>query len=98
MDNQLSSQPSAKEFTRTQIDPHAYLRPQMRVVGAQNCGLGKIVLIERDDSTGDVVALTVRHGLLGRQSTRVPAKNVKWVNQDSVVLDLNRAAFKRLKA
>lgn len=79
-----------------QIDPHAFLRLQMRVVGGQSKTLGKVVTLERESSTGQLTALIVRHGLLGNKLTSVPREHVKWVNRDSVVLQLSRTAFRRL--
>jgi sporulation protein YlmC with PRC-barrel domain len=78
------------------VDPHAYLCLQMRVIGAQSKSLGTVETLERDSATGSLQGLTVRHGLLRRTITSVPADRVKWVNQDSVVLDLTRARFKSL--
>ncbi|HEX7101506.1 MAG TPA: hypothetical protein VF201_02570 [Nitrolancea sp.] len=79
-----------------EIDPHAYLKPQMRVLGSQNKALGKIEALERDAETGGLSALTVRHGLFGNRFTSVPASRVKWVNSNSVILDYTPAAFKRI--
>lgn len=79
-----------------QIDPQAFLRLHMRVVGGQSKTLGKVVTLERESSTGQLTAIIVRHGLLGNKRTFVPREHVKWVNRDSVVLQLSRTAFRRL--
>lgn len=79
-------------------DPQSYLRLHMRAVGAQSKLLGKVDTLERDDVTGHLSALTIRHGLRGNKVTSVPAHRVKWVNSDSVVLDFSRAAFQRIPA
>lgn len=78
------------------VDPHAYLCLRMRVIGGQSKSLGTVETLDRDTATGSLKALTVRHGLLRRTITSVPADRVKWVNQDSVVLDFTRARFKAL--
>lgn len=77
-------------------DPHAHLRPRLRVIGGQGKRLGAIDALERDPATGQLTALVVQHGLLRKQFTRVPASRVKWVNQDSVILELSRSGFKQL--
>ena len=78
------------------IDPHAYLHVRMRVLGSQNKALGKIEALDRDAATGCLSTLTVRHGLFSNRLTSVPASRVKWVNSNSVILDLTPAAFKRI--
>jgi sporulation protein YlmC with PRC-barrel domain len=78
------------------VDPHAYLSLRMRVIGGQSKSLGTVETLERDSGTGRLKALTVRHGLLRRTLTSIPADRVKWVNQDSVVLDYSSARFKAL--
>ena len=78
------------------VDPHGYLRPAMRVTGTQGKALGKVADLEHDAESGRLVSLTVRHGLLRPRVTAIPASRVKWVNQDSVVLELSPDAFRRL--
>ena len=78
-----------------QADPHAYLRAKMPVRGEQGKTLGKVETVEHDPS-GVLSAITVRHGLLGRQCTRVPAERIKQVNQDSVVIQFIADRFKGL--
>jgi hypothetical protein len=97
MGTDISAQPSVQTPVSPvdEIDPHGYLQPQMRVIGGQSLALGKVDSFERD-ATGLLTSLTVRHGLFGNKRTIVPVKQIKWVNQDSVVLQLSRAAFKRL--
>jgi hypothetical protein len=91
---QPSEQPSA--LSLDEIDPHSYLRLQMRVIGGQRLTLGTVEALDRDAATGRLMALTVRHGLFRNKHTSVPVKQVKWVNQNSVVLQVSRAAFKQL--
>lgn len=79
-----------------EIDPHFFLRPQLRVIGEQSKTLGKVVTLECDADTSLLTALVVRHGLFRPKLTRVPAKAIKWVNQDSVVLSLSPGAFQQL--
>jgi hypothetical protein len=78
------------------VDPKSQLRPQMRVVGGQGKSLGKVDAVERDPQTGHLIAVIVRHGLFRPSNTRVLADRVKWVNEDSVVLQYGRGDFGRL--
>ncbi len=78
------------------IDPNAHLRPQMRVLGAQGKQLGKIETIDQDPSSRQLSSLVIRHGLFNNKLTTVAGARVKWVNSDSVILDLSAAAFKKL--
>jgi sporulation protein YlmC with PRC-barrel domain len=80
------------------MDPHDYLRLQLPVRGGQGRSLGRINALKHDPDTGRLTALVVQHGLLRQRRTRVPAHQVKWVNQDSVVLGYTRSAFRRLPA
>jgi hypothetical protein len=85
---------AAPEGPTDEIDPHAYLHLRMRVMGTQNKSLGKLEALDREAATGQLSALTIRHGVLGNRLTSVPISRVKWVNSDSVILDLTPAAFK----
>ncbi len=89
----LSSTPNQP---MNKIDPNAHLRPQMRVLGAQGKQLGKIEAIDQDINSGQLSSLVIRHGMFNNKLTTVPGTRVKWVNSDSVILDLSPAAFKRL--
>ena len=82
--------------TAANIDPQHHLKPQMKVVGTQGKALGKVAAIELDPTSGSLVAITVRHGMLRKQLCRVPAARVKHVNDNSVVLDFSPKAFKSL--
>jgi hypothetical protein len=76
------------------VDPQSQLRPGLRVRGEQNRALGTVAALTHDAS-GQLTALTVRHGLIRRSQTVVPAQRVKQVNADSVMLECNLAQFKR---
>jgi hypothetical protein len=76
-------------------DPHSYLHPQLRVKGEQGKPLGRVGAVERD-ATGMLTGIVVRHGLLGRNRTRVPVERIKQVNSDAVVIEFNAARLKRL--
>lgn len=78
------------------MDPHTYLRLQLPVLGGRGKPLGKLDALERDPDTGQLTALVVQHGMFRKRRTQVPANRVKWVNQDSVILNFTRPAFKRL--
>ena len=82
--------------TAANIDPKHHLKPQMKVVGTQGKALGKVDTVELDPANGSLVAITVRHGMLRKQLSRVPAARVKHVNDNSVVLDFSPKAFKGL--
>lgn len=92
------SQPSATPASPSManIDPNHYLKARMNVVGTRGKALGKVDAVELDPVSGVLVAITVRHGLLRRHLTRVPASRVKHVNDDSVVLDFTPKSFKLL--
>jgi sporulation protein YlmC with PRC-barrel domain len=90
MANEITDQPMAA------IDPNAHLRVQMRALGTQGKSLGKVETLDRNATTGQLTALVIRHGLFGNKLTTVPASRVKWVNSDSVILDLTPSAFKKL--
>jgi sporulation protein YlmC with PRC-barrel domain len=79
-----------------QVDPKSQLHVGMRVLGGHGKALGKVETLERDNTSGQLQALVVRHGLFKNQLTSVPAGRVKWVNADSVILDLAPAMFKKL--
>lgn len=82
--------------TAANIDPRHHLKPQMKVIGTQGKVLGKVDAVELDPVSGSLVAITVRHGMLRKQLSRVPAARVKHVNDNSVVLDFSQKAFKLL--
>ena len=94
MDSNASPQPA--DFGSHVIDPKSHLHTQMRVIGEQGKPLGKVETLVHDSATGAVSAIVIRHGLLRRNQTLVPAEQVKQVNQDSVVLRYSQSAFKRL--
>jgi hypothetical protein len=77
------------------VDPQSYLRPQMKATGSNNRTLGTLSSIERHADSGEVTAIIVQHGLLRRKNTRVTAKRVKNVNQDSVRLDFSAKSFRQ---
>ncbi|MGH9173630.1 MAG: PRC-barrel domain-containing protein [Vicinamibacterales bacterium] len=87
---------SPTEHGTHQVDPRSYLRPELRVIGEQGKALGKVDTLVHDSSTGTVSAIVVRHGLLRRDQTIVPADQVKHVNHDSVILRYSATAFKKL--
>jgi uncharacterized protein YrrD len=76
-------------------DPHAFLRPQMRVKGEQGKRLGTVDTVDRDDA-GVLTSITVRHGLLSRKCTRIPVDLIKQVNEDAVVIEFSAARLNRL--
>ena len=68
----------------------------MRALGSQGKSLGKVETFDRDVATGQLSALVIRHGMFSKKLTSIPATSVKWVNSDSVILDLSPTAFKKL--
>jgi sporulation protein YlmC with PRC-barrel domain len=68
----------------------------MRVLGTHGKLLGKVETLEHDAATGQLATLVVRHGWLNNKRTVVSANRVKWVNADSVILDLTPSAFRQL--
>ena len=98
MDNNASPQSTATpvDSGTHAVDPKSYLRAQMRVIGERGKPLGKVDTLVHDSNTGEISALVVRHGLLRRNQTLIPADQVKQVNEDSVVLRYSQSSFKRL--
>lgn len=98
MNSDVTPQPAAApvEHGSHTVDPKSYLRTQMRVVGEQGKALGKVDTLVHDSNTGMISAIVVRHGLLRRNQTLIPAEQVKQVNRDSVVLRYSPTAFKKL--
>ncbi len=68
----------------------------MRVLGGHGKALGKVETLDHDNDGAELSAVVVRHGLLRNKLTSVPVAKVKWVNSDSVILDITPGAFKRL--
>ena len=98
MADETNSQPQVQvpNTSPDQVDPKSQLRVGMRVLGGHGKALGKVETLERDTASGELEALVVRHGLFKNKLTSVPASRVKWVNVDSVILDLAPALFKKL--
>jgi sporulation protein YlmC with PRC-barrel domain len=94
MDSNTSPQRAA--FGSHAIDPKSQLHTQMRVIGEQGKPLGKVETLVHDSATGAISAIVIRHGILRRNQTLVPADQVKQVNQDSVVLRYSKSTFKQL--
>jgi sporulation protein YlmC with PRC-barrel domain len=98
MSHELSNEPEAviAEPCESKAGSNAHLQLQMRVLGAHGKALGKVETLEHDAATGQLSMLVIRHGWLNNKRTAVPASRVKWVNADSVILDLTTSAFKQL--
>lgn len=76
-------------------DSSADVQPHRRVLGTHGKLLGKVGTLEHDAATGQLATLVIRHGLLNNKRTAVAARRVKWVNANSVILDLTPTAFKQ---
>ena len=61
------------------------------VSGGKKVGTVKALLNGGDG--GQIVAITVEHGMIRRATTRVPMSAVKWVNPGSVILGVSAAQF-----
>jgi sporulation protein YlmC with PRC-barrel domain len=98
MQHQLSDESVAvtPATSSSVTDSSAHLQPHMRVLGTHGKLLGKVETLEHDAATGQLTTLVIRHGLLNNKRTAVPASRVKWVNVNSVILDLTPTAFKLL--
>jgi sporulation protein YlmC with PRC-barrel domain len=98
MQHQLSDESVAvtPATSSSVTDSSAHLQPHMRVLGTHGKLLGKVETLEHDAATGELATLVIRHGLLNNKRTAVPASRVKWVNVNSVILDLTPTAFKLL--
>lgn len=98
MSQELSNESVAvtAEPSASKAGSNAHLQLHMRVLGAHGKMLGKVETIENNVSTGQLATLVIRHGWRNNKLTVVPASRVKWVNADSVILDLTPSAFKQL--
>ncbi len=98
MAHEITDQVVSPKFDQSSdaIDPKSQLHLKMRALGFRGKSLGKVETFERDGATGQLSALVIRHGMFGNKLTSVAATRVKWVNTDSVILDLSPAAFKKL--
>ncbi len=98
MVHEMTDQPSTPtpEQSTSKIDPMEHLRVQMRVLGARGKQLGKVETLDHHAGTGKISSIVVRHGMFSNKLTEVSAARVKWVNSDSVILDLTPTAFKKL--
>jgi len=84
------------EQPASKLDPNAHLQLNMRVLGTHGKVLGTLDTIEQDAASGQLASLVVRHGWRKNNRTAVPASRVKWVNENSVILDLSPSAFQQL--
>ncbi len=98
MAHEITDQPQSPTLDQSpdEIDPKSLLRLKMRALGTQGKSLGKVETFDRDAATGQLSALVIRHGMFNNKLTSVPATRVKWVNPDSVIIDLTPTAFKKL--
>jgi hypothetical protein len=92
----LPSEPAEDPASMVQDAIHHDLRPKMRVLGKQGVSLGRIDSIELDSSSGRPTVLLIRHGLLGRKRTRVPANRITNVSEHFVSLAFSDDDFNRL--
>jgi sporulation protein YlmC with PRC-barrel domain len=92
-----ASEPTVATPSRD-ADPHARLHVDMKVIGDQGKPLGKVATLTYDHQTGQLTELGVRHGMLRQTTTTVPARLVRQVNENAVLLDMSAAAFKRFVA
>lgn len=79
------------------VDPSFALRPKMRVFGDAGRPLGEIDSLEYDAETGFLSSLIVRHGVLGRSHTFIPAEHVSQINEDSLMLQLSYEDFQNIE-
>jgi uncharacterized protein YrrD len=96
MDVSTETTPQPSVRPPRDVDPHSRLHVDMRVIGDQGKTLGKVESLSYDETTGKLYALTVEHGMLRHKVTPVPARLVREVNENAVLLDMNADAFKRL--
>jgi len=98
MPDQLSDESVAvtPEPSSNMAGSNAHLQLHMRALGAHGKLLGKVETLEHDAATGQLATLVIRHGWLKNKCTAVPVSRVKWVNANSVILDLTPTAFRQL--
>ncbi len=75
--------------------PQVHLQQGMKVVGAAGKNLGSVDLVDLN-SEGHISHFTVKYGMLGRNSKRLPADVINRVEGNQVHLSLDQPEFKML--
>jgi len=76
-------------------EPAVNIREGMKVVGASGKNLGSVDQVELS-SEGQIAHFTVKYGLLGRHSKRLPADVISRVDGEEVHVNLDQPEFKML--
>jgi predicted transcriptional regulator/sporulation protein YlmC with PRC-barrel domain len=88
--DQVISGPEADRDT-----PALHLQQGMKVIGAAGNKLGTVDEVDLNPD-GKIAHFTVKYGMLGRHSKRLPADVIRSVDGDSVNLSLDQMEFKML--
>ena len=75
--------------------PRVHLEQGMKVIGAAGKNLGSVDLVDLN-SEGHIGHFTVKYGMLGRHSKRLPADVINRVEGNEVHLSLDQIEFKML--
>lgn len=75
--------------------PRVHLEQGMKVIGASGKNLGSIDLVDLN-SEGHIGHFTVKYGMLGRHSKRLPADVINRIEGNEVHLSLDQMEFKML--
>lgn len=75
--------------------PLVHLEQGMKVVGVSGKGLGSVDLVELAPE-GHIGHFTVKYGMLGRHSKRLPADVISRVESNDVHLNIDQIEFKML--
>ena len=78
-----------------QSQPHINLEKGMKVIGAAGKNLGSVDEIDLN-AEGHISHFTVKYGMLGRNSKRLPADVIHHVEGNEVHLSLDQPEFKML--
>lgn len=81
--------------TTRDSQPRVHLEQGMKVIGASGKNLGSIDLVDLN-SEGHIGHFTVKYGMLGRHSKRLPADVINRVEGNDVHLSLDQMEFKML--
>jgi CBS domain-containing protein len=76
-------------------EPQVRLEQGMKVVGASGKNLGSVDLVDLS-AEGQIAHFTVKYGLLGRSSKRLPVDVISRVDDDGVHVNLDQPEFKML--
>jgi CBS domain-containing protein len=86
---------SAGSAASLSTEPAVHIEEGMKVVGASGKNLGSVDQVELN-ADGQIAHFTVKYGLLGRHSKRLPVDVISRVESNEVHVNLDQPEFKML--